>query len=164
VRSAVHLRQELAFHHVRRYRDIPAKHPDHNVALRFNLVLALSKKGWGLGRHVYDVAAGNGLIEGTRIALACSHQDQVITPPKGTITLARSAHTEHAVLAYNDAPVMSVQGHPEFGDAFCTALYTARRGKSLSDAQADSAIESLRHPDDNSRVGEWMVRFLRSAT
>ena len=27
-----------------------------------------SEKGWGLGRHVYDVAPGNGLIEGTRIA------------------------------------------------------------------------------------------------
>ena len=42
-----------------------------------------SEKGWGLGRHVYDVAPGNGVIDGTRIALACSHQDQVITPPAG---------------------------------------------------------------------------------
>lgn len=42
-----------------------------------------SEKGFGLGRHVYDVAPGNGVIEGPRIALACSHQDQVITPPAG---------------------------------------------------------------------------------
>jgi GMP synthase-like glutamine amidotransferase len=33
-----------------------------------------SEKGWGLGRHVYDVAVGNGLIDGRHIALACSHQ------------------------------------------------------------------------------------------
>ena len=42
-----------------------------------------SEKGFGLGRHVYDIAPNNGVIEGTRIALACSHQDQVITPPAG---------------------------------------------------------------------------------
>ena len=35
-----------------------------------------SEKGWGLGRHVYDVAPDNALIEGTHIALACSHQDR----------------------------------------------------------------------------------------
>jgi hypothetical protein len=59
--------------------------------------------------------------------------------------------------------VMSLQGHPEFGDAFVLALYSARRGKTLTDEQADAAIESLGRPEDNALVGEWMVRFLRSA-
>jgi hypothetical protein len=58
---------------------------------------------------------------------------------------------------------MSVQGHPEFGDAFCTALYSTRRGKSLTDAQADAAIESLRQPGDSALVGEWIIRFLATA-
>jgi GMP synthase-like glutamine amidotransferase len=40
-----------------------------------------SNKGWGIGWHVYRVAPGNGVIKGERIALACSHQDQVIEPP-----------------------------------------------------------------------------------
>ena len=52
-----------------------------------------SEKGWGLGRHVYDVAAGNGLIDGRHIALACSHQDQVITPPAGATTILSSDFT-----------------------------------------------------------------------
>ncbi|WP_323010187.1 glutamine amidotransferase-related protein [Paracoccus sp. (in: a-proteobacteria)] len=34
-------------------------------------------QGWGLGRHVYDVLPGNGLIDAQRLAIACSHQDQV---------------------------------------------------------------------------------------
>ena len=50
-----------------------------------------SEKGWGLGRHVYDVAPGYGVIEGTRIAVACSHQDQVITPPAGATTILSSS-------------------------------------------------------------------------
>ena len=37
-----------------------------------------SKKGWGIGRHVYEIVPGEGVMEGERIALACSHQDQVI--------------------------------------------------------------------------------------
>ena len=42
-----------------------------------------SEKGWGIGRHVYDVVPGNGVIDGERIAIAASHQDQVIEPPDG---------------------------------------------------------------------------------
>src|SRR5262249_59683293 len=46
-------------------------------------------------------------------------------------------------IEYQNAPMISLQGHPEFSDAFVSALYGARRGKSLSDAQVDAALESL---------------------
>ncbi|MEH2588654.1 GMP synthase-like glutamine amidotransferase [Bradyrhizobium sp. AZCC 1721] len=59
-----------------------------------------SEKGWGIGRHVYDVAPGNGVVEGPRIALAASHQDQVVTPPPGAKTILSSAFTEYAGLLY----------------------------------------------------------------
>lgn len=124
-----------------------------------------SEKGWGLGRHVYDVLDAPGWMEGAgkTVSLSVSHQDQVITPPKGAVTLARSAHTEHAMLAYEAAPVMTMQGHPEFSDLFVAALYSARRGKSLSDTQVDGAIASLASPVDSALVGKWMARFLRTA-
>lgn len=124
-----------------------------------------SEKGWGVGRHVYDVLGTPDWMAGAgkTVALSVSHQDQVITPPRGAVTLARSAHTEHAMLAYEAAPVMSLQGHPEFSDDFVAALYSARRGKSLSDAQVDSAIASLASPVDRGLVGQWMARFLRTA-
>lgn len=123
-----------------------------------------SDKGWGVGRHTYEVLEHRPWMAGAgaSVSLAVSHQDQVITPPAGAVTLARSAHTEHAMLAYEDAPVMSVQGHPEFGDQFVAALYAARRGR-LSDAQVDGAIASLAERHDNALVGRWMARFLRSA-
>ena len=123
-----------------------------------------SDKGWGVGRHTYDLLEHRPWMAGAgaSVSLAVSHQDQVITPPAGVVTLARSAHAEHAMLEYTDAPVMSVQGHPEFGDQFVAALYAARRGR-LSDAQVDGAIASLAERHDNEMVGRWMARFLRSA-
>jgi GMP synthase-like glutamine amidotransferase len=121
-----------------------------------------SEKGWGVGRHTYQLLQHRPWMAGAgaSVSLAVSHQDQVITPPEGAVTLARSAHTEHAMLAYAQAPVMSLQGHPEFEDDFVVALYAARRGR-LSDAQVDGAIASLGRAHDNARVGQWMASFLR---
>lgn len=124
-----------------------------------------SPKGWGIGRHTYDVIGQRPWMvdAGPKFSLAASHQDQVLAPPAGAVTLAKSAHTDHAMLVYETAPMMSVQGHPEFGDAFVSALYGARRGKSLTDDEVDRAVESLGAAHDNALVGEWIARFLRSA-
>lgn len=124
-----------------------------------------SPKGWGVGRHTYDILGRRPWMAdaGERFSLAVSHQDQVITPPAGAVTLASSAHTDHAMLAYDGAPIISVQGHPEFTDGFVSALYSARRGVSLTDEMADAAIESLAQPEDNALVADWIARFLRSA-
>jgi len=123
-----------------------------------------SEKGWGVGRHTYSIVGTRPWMvdAGESFSLAVSHQDQVITPPAGAVTLARSAHTDHAMLAYEGAPIISVQGHPEFSDGFVAALYGARRGGSLSDEAADAAIGSLAIPEDNALVGEWIARFFRS--
>jgi GMP synthase-like glutamine amidotransferase len=127
-------------------------------------VVRKSEKGWGVGRHTYDIIRHRDWMNGggATISLSASHQDQVIEPPAGAATLASSKHTDHAMLAYDNAPVISVQGHPEFSDRFVSALYSARRGKTLSDAAVDAALESLTRPEDNALVGEWIVRFLRT--
>lgn len=125
-----------------------------------------SPKGWGVGRHTYDVRETRSWMAGAgaSVSLSVSHQDQVIAPPDNAMTLASSTHTDHAMLAYRDAPVISIQGHPEFSDRFVAALYAARRGKSLTEAQADGAIASLSAPEDNARVAVWFARFLREAS
>ena len=124
-----------------------------------------SEKGWGIGRHTYELLERRPWMvdAGDAVSLSASHQDQVIEPPAGAKTLARSRHTEHAMLAYDGAPVISIQGHPEFSDAFVGALYSARRGKTLSDDAVDAALESLGRPEDNALVGEWFARFLLTA-
>jgi GMP synthase-like glutamine amidotransferase len=126
-------------------------------------VVRKSEKGWGVGRHTYEIVGAAPWMADApaSLSLAASHQDQVITPPAGARTLARSAHTEHALLAWEDAPILTLQGHPEFTDRFSAALYGARRGSSLTDEQADAAIESLAGPDDSLLAAGWMVRVLR---
>lgn len=124
-----------------------------------------SDKGWGVGRHTYDVTDVRPWMKdaGATVSLSVSHQDQVITPPDGAVTLARSAHTDHAILAYSGAPIISIQGHPEFSDTFVSDLWSARRGKALTEAQVDGAIASLARPGDAPMVGQWMTNFLKSA-
>jgi len=120
-----------------------------------------SEKGWGLGRHVYDVAVGNGLIDGRHIALACSHQDQVITPPAGATTILSSDFTPHAGLLYAGGTTLSVQAHPEFSIGFAAGLLRdgAQQGRVVTSAQA-----SLAEPLESARLGGAITRFLtRSA-
>ncbi|MEZ5938790.1 MAG: glutamine amidotransferase [Hyphomonadaceae bacterium] len=123
-----------------------------------------SPKGWGVGRHTYDILSRPAFMNdaGERFSLAVSHQDQVIEPPAGAQTLASSTHTSHAMLAYQDAPFISFQGHPEFSDTFAAALYNARRD-TLGDDVADAAVESLSEAEDNDLVADWIVRFLQTA-
>jgi GMP synthase-like glutamine amidotransferase len=124
-----------------------------------------SEKGWGLGRHVYDVAPGNGMIEGAQIALACSHQDQVITPPAGTTTILSSNFTPYAGLLYGGGRTLSVQPHPEFSVGFALACCEMARSKGdAPDSVVTSAQASLAEPLDSARLGGAITRFLtRSA-
>lgn len=125
-----------------------------------------SPKGWGVGRHTYEVLETRDwmLGAGGSFSLVASHQDQVIAAPQSAVTLARSVHTDHAMLVYRDAPFMSVQGHPEFSDSFASSLYSLRRGTIFSEAVADQAIQSLGAvPGDHALVAGWMARFLSMA-
>jgi GMP synthase-like glutamine amidotransferase len=124
-----------------------------------------SAKGWGLGRHVYDVAPGNGIIDGTPIALAASHQDQVITPPAGAKTILSSDFTEHAGLLYSGGTTLSVQPHPEFSVGY--ALVCCEMAGSKGDAPdglVAAAKASLAGPLDSAKLGGAITRFLTRST
>jgi GMP synthase-like glutamine amidotransferase len=119
-----------------------------------------SEKGWGIGRHVYDVASGHGVIEGERIAIAASHQDQVIEPPPGARTILSSDFTPHAGLLYGNGTALSIQPHPEFDIGFAHVCCDIRRGRA-PDALIASAKASLAEPMDNTRLGRAIARFLK---
>lgn len=118
-----------------------------------------SDKGWGIGRHVYDIAPGNGVIEGERIAIAASHQDQVIEPPPRARTILSSAFAEHAGLLYGSGAALSVQPHPEFEAGFADFCCDLRAGHA-PDALVARAKASLAEPVDNARLGDAITRFL----
>jgi GMP synthase-like glutamine amidotransferase len=118
-----------------------------------------SDRGWGIGRHIYDVVPSNGVIDGERIAIACSHQDQVIEPPPGARTILSSAFTAHAGLLYDNGSALSVQPHPEFDVGFAHVCCTAREDQA-PDAMVAAAKASLAEPLDHGRLGGAITRFL----
>jgi len=122
-----------------------------------------SNKGWGVGRHSYETPdRPNWMASGPQdFSLAVSHQDQVVAVPEGTKIIARSDFCEYAGLAYAGSPSASLQGHPEFGAEFCSALHELRRDR-IGSALVDEALASFAAPLDSTHVAKWMAAFFRA--
>ena len=121
-----------------------------------------SDKGWGLGLHDYDVLRAEPWMDEAppRIAVAASHQDQVIAAPAGATVLASSAFTPYAALVYAGGDAVSFQFHPEFESGMAKALVELRRDWLPDTAEADRMLASLDAPGDAARVGGWIRRFV----
>jgi hypothetical protein len=74
-----------------------------------------------------------------------------------------SDFTPHAGLIYRHAPILTLQGHPEFAPDFADALIRSRRGTRFPEALADAALDSLAHPLDTDLIGGWLGRFYATA-
>lgn len=133
------------------------------MAQAFGGKVIKSPKGWGLGLHRYEVTAPQPWMDASRLTIPASHQDQVVELPPGASVIAASAFTPFGMLAYADQAAISLQLHPEFEPAYARALIESRRGRRYTDTQADQAILSFEQPDDRSRVGGWIQRFLAQA-
>ncbi|MDC9823265.1 gamma-glutamyl-gamma-aminobutyrate hydrolase family protein [Devosia sp. ZB163] len=120
-----------------------------------------SEKGWGLGRHTYGVKARPEFLGTDLLALsiACSHQDQVIAPPKEAEVFLASEFTPNAGLAYRNGRALSLQPHPEFHDDYTLALAELRRGKA-PDEVVEKAVASVATPSHSKDVAGWLGSFL----
>ena len=119
-----------------------------------------SEKGWGIGRHVYDVMPNNGVIDGRQIAIAASHQDQVIEPPAGATMIFHSTFTPHAGLLYANGSALSVQPHPEFTTAFADFCCEKAGQAGAPETLVATAKASLAQPLDHADLGRAITRFL----
>lgn len=137
------------------------------IANALGAKVAKSDKGWGIGRHVYDVLMPQpwmGPEAPKTFSLGVSHQDQVLSLPPDSIQVARNDFCEFAALAYPNAKAISFQGHPEFSSGFSCALYDVRKGTRLPIEMVEAAEASFTEPIDNDQTGQWMARFLLSET
>jgi len=121
-----------------------------------------SDKGWGLGRHVYGVTSRPPALGGQlpEFAIACSHQDQVITPPAEAEVFLSSDFTPNAGLIYRNGATISLQPHPEFTDDYTIALAELRRGKA-PDALIEDAIASVERKSDSQEMAGYLGAFMR---
>lgn len=127
-------------------------------------VVEKSAKGWGLGRHSYNVVARPAFFETApeSLNLLCSHQDQVIVAPAEAEVILASEFTPNAGLAYRSGKAISFQPHPEFSDDFTRALIDLRRGH-LGEADLERAVDSLAARSDSSLVRSYIAQFMRAA-
>ncbi len=123
-------------------------------------VVTKSEKGWGIGRHTYQVTARPAFMADAPEALsvACSHQDQVIEAPSEAEVILASEFTPNAGLAYRNGAALSFQPHPEFEDDYAQALAEMRRGRA-PDAVVDSAVASLERASDSRMLSDYIARF-----
>jgi len=120
-----------------------------------------SPKGWGVGLQRYAVGRRTAWMdEAAEVAIPGSHQDQVVSLPRGALVTLASDFTPFAGLAYDDDAAISFQAHPEFDPAFAVALIEARRGVRLDHEAADAALASLAQPNDRDRVAGWIRGYL----
>jgi len=133
------------------------------IAQALGGVVRKSEKGWGIGRHVYRVVPGNGVVEAEHLALACSHQDQVIEPPAGARTILSSDFTPHAGLLYANGVTFSAQPHPEFEVSFAHVCCELREGQA-PESVVRAAQASLAEPLDSARLGSAIARFLATGS
>lgn len=120
-----------------------------------------SEKGWGLGRHTYQVKSRPGFLATDLAALSigCSHQDQVIVPPADAEVFLGSDFTPNAGLLYANGRAISLQPHPEFLDDYTLALAELRRGKA-PDRVVDTAVASLATQSHAPAVAGWLGNFI----
>ncbi|UJQ93128.1 type 1 glutamine amidotransferase [Mariluticola halotolerans] len=120
-----------------------------------------SEKGWGLGRQVYAVKNKPGFMNGIgdAVAIAASHQDQVIAPPADAEVFLASDFTPNAGLIYRNGAAMSMQPHPEFNEDFSRGLVELRRNNPLSDDEVEAVDRSLDTPVDSPEVARGLTRF-----
>lgn len=120
-----------------------------------------SEKGWGLGRQTYEIIPFRPHFDLPRasISIACSHQDQVITPPKGARVVLRSDFAPHAGLIYETGKILTVQPHPEFEDSYARELVELRRGRATEET-IDTALASFSKPSDAPLLTRAISQFL----
>ena len=124
-----------------------------------------SDKGLGLGLHTYEIKEQTPWMDGSApISIPAVHQDQIVELPPHARAVAGSDFSPNGVVAYDDQPAFSIQTHPEFDPPYPTTLIEGGWEGRLTPEAREAALESLKRPNDNARVGEWIRRFLNTAT
>lgn len=119
-----------------------------------------SERGWGMGRHQYAVQQRPAFMADAPeiLMVACSHQDQVITPPPEAEVILGSPFAPNAGLLYSTGRALSFQPHPEFEDDYAQALVELRRGRAPDDV-IERALASFATPSDSALVRGYITRF-----
>ncbi len=124
-----------------------------------------SDLGWGVGVHRYKVERQHSWMRyhPQQACIYAFHQDQVITKPEQAEVFLSSDFCPYAGLSYGRS-IISVQGHPEFGEDYETALLEAYGGSVVPRSVTDSALTAMRAGAlaDTEMLAGWFTDFFLS--
>ncbi len=109
--------------------------------------------GWTIGPQMYRSA------EFGPLTLNAMHQDQVTKAPPGARVIGTTATCANAMLRY-DAPILTMQPHPEMTPAFFAGLVDTREEILPEDAVA-AARGAADTPLDNDRTARIIADHLK---
>jgi GMP synthase-like glutamine amidotransferase len=130
------------------------------IAQALKQLVEKSDKGWAIGIAQNRVVRKMDWMSEyqTSLNILVSHQDQVLSLPKGATVIAESDFCPYFMLQWN-AHFISIQGHPEWSNGYSGALINERRGI-IPPERVNAGLFSLRLPPDNALFAQWLCDFL----
>jgi len=123
-----------------------------------------SNRGWGIGVAANRVVATPDWMQETKpdLNILVSHQDQITALPKGALVIAESNFCPYFMVQWNDH-FLSIQGHPEWTNAYARALINER--KAIIDPKRIAiGLASLTIEPDNRLCARWIMNFITRHT
>jgi len=124
-----------------------------------------SEKGWVVGLHRYQIEQQHSWMRDSprQAGIYAFHQDQVVQLPDNAQVFLSSEFCPYAGLSYGKS-IISVQAHPEFGDAYESALLEAYGGSVVPEDVTARALAGMRAGDtaDTELLANWFADFFLS--
>jgi len=120
----------------------------------------VSERGWGVGLATNQIRIRKSWMNPglDTLKLIVSHQEQVCKLRPGIEVLAHSEFCPYFMLQHGEH-MMSVQGHPEFSEAYSIALMDKRRDR-IPAERIDAGKASLQDAGHGEAMMRWMVNFI----
>lgn len=119
-------------------------------------------KGWCVGNTSSHIEKEKNWMQPVRksFSLLVSHQDQVVKLPAQAELIASSELCPYSGFQIADT-ILTFQGHPEYSEEYLKYLMNKRR-EILGKTIINKAMDSLKLPQDNQLVAQWIIDFIKT--